>query len=49
MKTSEDVLQAIDFLKKNLSGKATFIPLTSIKEREVREDHLLVLKGQKDF
>ncbi|WP_215740648.1 chromosome segregation protein SMC [Mesomycoplasma hyorhinis] len=49
MKTSEDVLQAIDFLKKNLSGKATFIPLTSIKEREVREDHLLVLKGQKGF
>ncbi|QJB71108.1 chromosome segregation protein SMC [Mycoplasma sp. 1654_15] len=49
VKTSEDALEAINFLKKNLSGKATFIPLSSIREREVREDHLLVLKGQKSF
>lgn len=49
VKTSEDALEAINFLKKNLSGKATFIPLSSIREREVREDHLLVLKGQKGF
>ncbi|WP_434336796.1 AAA family ATPase [Mesomycoplasma conjunctivae] len=45
----EDAVEAVNFLKKNMSGTATFIPLTSIKPRYVHETHMLALRGQKGF
>ena len=35
---------AIEFLKKNKSGKATFIPLTMVKPKTIREEHNLILQ-----
>lgn len=47
--SSEDAVQAVNFLKKNASGTATFIPLSSIKGRTVNESHMLAIRGQKGF
>ena len=40
----ENAKYAIEFLKRNKSGKATFVPLTMIKPKSIREEHGLVLK-----
>ncbi len=40
---------AIMFLKKNRAGKATFLPLRDIKERNVRAEHLDVLNELEGF
>ncbi len=42
--TEDDAKYAIDFLKKNQAGKATFLPLTLVKPRPLREEHALVVK-----
>lgn len=42
-------VNAINFLKKNMSGRATFIPLTSCKSRSVSEDALTVCEHAPGF
>ncbi|MFV8459064.1 AAA family ATPase [Mycoplasma sp. CR] len=42
-------VKAVDFLKKNNGGRATFIPLTSIKEKFVRDDYLLVASNHAGY
>ncbi|GHU30751.1 hypothetical protein FACS1894166_00980 [Bacilli bacterium] len=49
VETNDDAQTAIDFLKRNKSGKATFLPLESIKARNVKEEHLAVLKTLTGF
>ena len=48
-KQDEDARNAIRFLKNNKSGRATFLPITTIKERHLREEHLLVCQNTKGF
>ena len=40
---------AINFLKKNRSGRATFIPLSSVKERYVNSDAYLISQHHEGF
>lgn len=40
----EDAKYAIDFLKSNKAGKATFLPLTLVKPRPLKEEHALIVK-----
>ncbi|SJZ47439.1 AAA family ATPase [Mycoplasmopsis verecunda] len=42
-------VKAVEFLKKNKGGRATFIPLTSIKEKFIRDDYLLVASNHAGF
>ncbi len=42
--TEDDAKYAIDFLKNNKAGKATFLPLTLVKPRPLREEHALICK-----
>ncbi|WLP85362.1 AAA family ATPase [Mycoplasma seminis] len=42
-------VKAVEFLKKNNGGRATFIPLTSIKEKFIRDDYLLVASNHAGF
>lgn len=44
-----DAKKAIDFLKNNKAGTATFIPLESIKTRRIGQEHLVVLNQVKGF
>ncbi|MBZ4212434.1 AAA family ATPase [Mycoplasma tauri] len=46
---SETAVKAVEFLKQNKGGRATFIPLTSIQPKNVRDDHLLAIQGQPGF
>ncbi|WP_373436580.1 AAA family ATPase [Metamycoplasma equirhinis] len=46
---SETAVKAINFLKDNNGGRATFIPLASIKEKSVYEQHIVVAQTQKGF
>ncbi|TNK92369.1 ABC transporter ATP-binding protein [Mycoplasmopsis pullorum] len=46
---SETAVNAVNFLKQNKGGRATFIPLNTIKAKSVRDDHVLVLQGQNGF
>lgn len=41
--------RAIHFLKKNRQGRATFLPLTTIKPRQLADHHLTKLEGQPGF
>ncbi len=41
--------EAIAFLKRNASGRATFIPLNTIKERHVGNDDLMISNNVKGF
>ncbi len=41
----EDARNAIRFLRNNKSGRATFLPITVIKERHLREEHELVCQN----
>lgn len=45
----EVATKAINFLKNNNGGRATFIPLNVIKEKFIRDDYLLVLRNQIGF
>ncbi len=40
----DDATEAINFLKRNKSGKATFLPMSTIKPRMVKPEHVEVLK-----
>ncbi|MBN0919539.1 AAA family ATPase [[Mycoplasma] gypis] len=42
-------VNAIEFLKKNKGGRTSFIPLSSIQERYIREDHIRVAKTHPGF
>lgn len=42
--TEDDAKYAIDFLRNNKAGKATFLPLTLVKARPLREEHALIVK-----
>lgn len=46
---SETAIKMIEFLKSNNGGRATFIPLSSINEKEVRSDYLLKINSQQGF
>ncbi len=48
-KDQESARNAIHFLKKNKSGRATFLPIHSLSKKSVREEHLLVAKNTKGF
>lgn len=45
----EHAKDAIRFLKQNRSGRATFIPLSVIKERYVRDDDLVIARNVEGF
>ena len=47
--TGDDAVNAINFLKKNRSGRATFIPLSVVRARRVTEDALLICNNAKGF
>ncbi|NLI58423.1 MAG: chromosome segregation protein SMC [Clostridium sp.] len=47
--TEEDAKRAIEFLKKNQIGRATFLPISSVKGRYFDESILNELKNQKGF
>lgn len=42
-KDDNQARQAIKFLKDNKAGRATFLPMTSMTERHVRDEHMLLL------
>ncbi|AAT27896.1 AAA family ATPase [[Mycoplasma] mobile] len=46
---SEVAVKAIEFLKKNNSGRATFIPLNKLQPKKIRENHLYVLPSLDGF
>lgn len=41
--------RAIDFLKKNRAGRATFLPLTTIKPRQLADHHRTSIESSKGF
>ncbi|WBP84140.1 AAA family ATPase [Mycoplasmopsis edwardii] len=46
---SDTAVKAINFLKANDGGRATFIPLSSINAKFVRDDYLLVTRNNPGF
>ena len=48
-KNEESARHAIDFLKKNRSGRATFLPLTAMRRRDVRYEDMVVCENTKGF
>lgn len=42
--TEDDAKYAIEFLRNNKAGKATFLPLTLVKPRPLREEHAIIAK-----
>ncbi|WP_338822414.1 AAA family ATPase [Mycoplasmopsis felifaucium] len=46
---SETAVKAVNFLKDNNGGRATFIPLASIQPKSVRDDHVLAVQGSLGF
>ena len=48
-KQDEDARNAIRFLKNNKSGRATFLPITTMKERHLREEQFIGLSKYKRF
>ncbi len=49
MEDDEAAVGAIEFLKKNRSGRATFIPLTAVRARYVNDDALLICQHDSGF
>lgn len=49
MKDDASARSAISYLKKNRAGRATFLPMTTMKARFVKEDALTVLEGVAGF
>lgn len=45
----EAARHAITFLKRNQSGRATFLPLTVLKERHMNQDHLMLAEHTTGF
>lgn len=48
-KDEESARKAIDFLKKNLSGRATFLPLTVLKNREIKYEDRIICNNSAGF
>ncbi|EGV00097.1 p115-like abc transporter ATP-binding protein [Mycoplasmopsis columbina SF7] len=46
---SETAVKAVNFLKQNNGGRATFIPLASIQPKSVRDDLVLAIQGHTGF
>ncbi|TQC54095.1 ABC transporter ATP-binding protein [Mycoplasmopsis mucosicanis] len=46
---SETAVKAVNFLKANDGGRATFIPLNTINAKSIRDDHLLGIQGHPGF
>ncbi|RMA78519.1 chromosome segregation protein [Metamycoplasma subdolum] len=46
---SDTAVKAIEFLKQNNGGRATFIPLSSINPKFINEQHIVVAQTQKGF
>jgi chromosome segregation protein len=49
MKDEQTSRQAINYLKNNKAGRATFLPMTSMKAREVKEDTLTVVSSMDGY
>ncbi|WP_027123920.1 AAA family ATPase [Mycoplasmoides pirum] len=47
--TNNDAKKAVEFLKNNKSGLATFLPIENIKPRTVKEDHYEILNQLEGF
>lgn len=47
--SSNDALEIISFLKKNNGGRATFIPLSVIKEKTIKNEYLLAITNKNGF
>lgn len=48
-KNQASARQAIQYLKQNKAGRATFLPIHSLSKRSVRDDHLLVATNTKGY
>ena len=48
-KDEQSARNAINFLKNNRSGRATFLPITSLKRHTVGQDHLFIAKNCEGF
>lgn len=48
-KNEESARNAITFLRKNQSGKATFLPLTVLKERTLNREHEIICNSAKGY
>lgn len=46
---SQDAIKAVNFLRNNHAGRATFIPLSSIKPKGINDNHHMVIKNQPGF
>ncbi|EIE41961.1 chromosomal segregation and condensation complex, SMC protein [Mycoplasmopsis canis UFG1] len=46
---SDTAVKAINFLKKNNGGRATFIPLSTIQAKFVRDDYLFAIRNHPGF
>ena len=44
-KTNEDARNAISFLKKNNSGRATFLPIDTMSPRSLRDEHKVICEN----
>ena len=49
VETNEDAKQAISFLKSNQAGRATFIPIETIKPRQLSNDDLYIAQNAPGF
>jgi chromosome segregation protein len=49
VKNEDNAKAAISFLKNNKAGRATFLPITNMKARKVRAEHLLVCENFPGF
>ena len=49
MKDEQTSRQAINYLKNNKAGRATFLPMTSMKARDVKEDTLTVVSSMDGY
>ena len=48
-KDEEACKKAIDFLKKNRTGRATFIPVTVLKEHHLKQEDIIICKNTKGY
>lgn len=48
-KSEDDAKRAIAFLRDNHAGRATFLPIPNMKERRIREEHMLLCQNFNGF
>ena len=49
LENSNDAVKAINFLKSNRGGRATFIPLTSVKPRGINDQFIDIISGMQGY